>query len=130
MCAFFFFVLKLFLVAISHQLFCSTNPMQTLLPNARVLFDYTDGGASDSLDLIPPQNFWSMTAYGGQYYDYERDWFCLPATPPPQIKLGDDCNAMVYSFTVTSNRTMRSVMLETLSLEVVIGLMGVSVMTP
>ena len=108
----------------------STNPMQTLLPNAQIRFDFSDDGRPETIDLIPPMTFWSLSKYGGKYYDYGRDAFCLPVTPPAMVSLGTDCNAMVYSWNLLApGRTLRSVTLETLSLEVVVGLMGLTVMS-
>jgi len=87
-------------------------------------------GDPESIDLLPPRNFWSLSSYGGKYYDYGRDAHCLPATPPAMVSLGTDCNAMVYSWNLlTPGRMLRSVTLETLSLEVVIGLMGLTIMS-
>ena len=110
----------------------STNPMQTLLANARLVFNFTDGSA-EVLDLTPPKNFWCLSSYGGyaarNYYDYEHDGHCLPAVPPAQVRLGKDANAMVYNWNIVGmQRTLESVTLETLSFEVVIGLCAVSVM--
>lgn len=107
----------------------STNPMQTLLPNAQIRLMNAEGDEVSSLDLTPPTNFWSLSAYGGKYYDYDRDGFCLPPSPPPQVNLGADNNAMIYGFRVPPNSVVTSVVLETLSLEVVIGVYGISVQT-
>ena len=110
----------------------STNPMQTLLPNARIVFNFTDG-SSEALELTPPKNFWCLSNYGGDgarnYYDYEHDGHCLPSVPPRQVRLGSNANAMVYSWNIVgAQRELESITLETLSLEVVIGLCAVSVM--
>lgn len=103
----------------------STNPMQTLLANARLLFHYHNG-STDTLDLVPPANFWSLSPYGGVDYDYARDAFCLPATPPPAVQLGNNHRAMVYSWTLPQGASLSAVTLETLSSDVVIGLLGLS----
>jgi hypothetical protein len=99
--------------------------MQTRLANAAINFTYSGGGRVETLELIPPLNLWTLAPIGGQYYDYVRDGFCLPATPPPTMQLGKNNNANVYSWRATGE--MESVTVEALSLEVVIGLLAVSV---
>ena len=109
----------------------STNNMQTRLANARLNFSYThDQGeelvaATETLELIPPLNYWTLSPVAGVYYDYVRDGFCLPPTPPATVQLGDANNANVYSWRASAQ--MESVTLEAMSLEVVIGLVAVSV---
>ena len=66
-----------------------------------------------------------QTPIGGIDYDYERDGFCLPTVPPPTVQLGESNRAMVYSWRATAS--MARVTLEALSLEVVVGLLAVSV---
>jgi hypothetical protein len=61
-------------------------------------------------------------------YSYETDAFALPPTPPPTVQLGTNCRAMVLSWKLRLGVTLESITLETLSQDVVIGLMGVSVM--
>jgi beta-galactosidase len=104
----------------------STNPMQGRIANAVITFRYADG-KEERLDLVPPWNFWSMLPFGIDY-DYKKDGFALPKEPPPQVQLGKNCRAMVYGWTLRPEVELRDVTLETLSQEVVIGLMGVSVM--
>ncbi|MFH1024862.1 MAG: hypothetical protein V1809_15890 [Planctomycetota bacterium] len=107
----------------------STNPMQGRIANARLRFRYADG-AEETLDLIPPFNFWSLCPFGRVDYDYKRDVFALPKTPPPHMQLGENCRAMVYRWNLRPGVVLKDVTLETLSQEVVIGLMGVSLMNP
>jgi hypothetical protein len=107
----------------------STNPMQLRLANAVIRFHYADGG-TETLDLVPPMNFWSLCAFGRVDYDYSRDGFALPKEPPPQVQLGANCRAIVTGWRLRPDTTLRSVTLETLSQDVVIGLMGVSLMNP
>jgi hypothetical protein len=102
----------------------STTNMQTRLANAQINFEYTDGTA-ERLELVPPLNYWSLTPVAGTDYDYVRDGFCLPPVPPPTVQLGEANRAMVYSW--RAKAPMASVTLEALSLEVVIGLLAVSV---
>ena len=91
-----------------------------------IRLQYADG-ASDTLELVPPDNFWSLSTYGGADYDYARDAFALPETPPATVQLGENCRAMVLNRRMRPGVVLESVTLETLSQEVVIGLMGVSV---
>ena len=107
----------------------STNPMQTRIANAEVRFKYADGRI-EKLALVPPLNFWSLCPFGGTDYDYRDDAFCLPKEPPPTVQLGANCRAMVLSWKLRPGVTLEDVTLETLSQDVVIGLMGVSLMNP
>jgi hypothetical protein len=111
---------------VAWMLVCgSTNPMQTRIANAVLRFHYA-GGAEETLDLVPPLNFWSLCPLGGRDYLYERDGFCLPPEPPPTVQLGNNCRAMVLSWRLRPGAALESVTLEALSREVVIGLMGLS----
>jgi hypothetical protein len=103
----------------------TTFPMQTRIANAVLHFRYADG-ATEKLELIPPLNFWMLCPWGGEDYSYEHDAFCLPPQPPPQVQLGHNCRAMVLSWKLRPGVPLTSVTLETLSRDVVIGLMGVS----
>jgi hypothetical protein len=105
----------------------STNPMQSHIANAAVRFHYADGQI-ESLELVPPVNFWSLCRWGGVDYSYMLDAFCLPPRPPPTVQLGNDCRAMVLSWRLRPGVKLDSLTLETLSQDVVIGLMGVSLM--
>ncbi len=111
-------------------LLCGTTfPMQTRIANAEFRFRYADG-IVERLELIPPINFWMMCPWGGEDYSYEHDAFCLPKEPPPMVQLGNNCRAMVLSWKLRPDQKLESVTLETLSQEVVIGLMGLSLMNP
>ncbi|MDD5705630.1 MAG: hypothetical protein PHR35_06870, partial [Kiritimatiellae bacterium] len=107
----------------------STFPMQTRIANAEFRFRYADG-VEEKLELVPPLNFWSLCPWGGTDYNYDLDAFCLPAQPPPTVQLGGNCRAMVLSWRLRPGATLEAVTLETLSQDVVIGLMGVSLMNP
>jgi hypothetical protein len=63
---------------------------------------------------------------GGVDYDYDRDSFCLPHVPPASVQLGNNMRAMVYHVQARP-AVLNSVTLETLSLEVVVGLLSVSI---
>jgi len=107
----------------------STNPMQTRIANAEVRFRYADGQV-EKLELVPPLNFWTLCPFGGADYDYRSAAFCLPKEPPPTVQLGNNCRAMVLSWKLRPRVKLEKLTLETLSQEVVIGLMGVSLMNP
>jgi len=106
-----------------------TPPMQGRIANAVVRFRYADG-QEEKLELVPPLNFWSLCPFGGTDYDYQRDGFALPKTPPPQVHLGTNCRAMVYGWNLRRGTALTSVTLETLSQEAIIGMMGVTLMNP
>ncbi len=115
----------------------STNVMQCQIANAVIRLQYADG-KTDSLELVPPINYWNLstidshaTAPGqGSRTDYtaEIDRFCLPAKFPETVQLGENCRAMLLNLKLRSGVALKSVTLETLSQEVVVGLMGITVM--
>jgi hypothetical protein len=107
----------------------STPPTQGRVANAVLRFRYADG-EEEKLELTPPENFWSLCRFGKCDYDARRDGFALPKPPPPQVQLGDNCRAMVYGWRLRRGVLLKDVQLETLSQEVVVGLMGVSLMNP
>jgi hypothetical protein len=107
----------------------STNPMQGRIANAVLRFRYADG-QEETLELVPPLNFWSLCPFARQDYDYKRDGFALGTEPPLQVQLGTNCRAMVYGWKLRPGVELKEVGLETLSQEVVIGLMGISIMNP
>jgi len=107
----------------------TTNPMQLQIANAVLRFRYADG-SEETLDLVPPRNFWSLARFGRVDYDYTRDGFVLPKDPPPLVQLGTDCRAVLAGWKLRPGVKLDSITLETLSPEVVIGLMGVSIMNP
>ena len=80
-----------------------------------------------NLDRVPAAK---LARFGRVDYDYKRDGFVLPKDPPPQVRLGADCRAIVAGWKLRPGVKLDSVTLETLSPEVVIGLMGVSIMNP
>jgi hypothetical protein len=80
----------------------SSDVLQTRLANAVLRFRYTDGSA-ESMDLVPPINFWSLGPWGNNDYDYATDAFCLPPTPPPTVQVPLSCVANV----MRCNRLLR-----------------------
>ena len=115
----------------------STNIMQCRIANAVIRLNYGDG-QTDSLELVPPVNYWNLstidshaTAPGqGSRIDYtsEIDRFCMPAKFPETVQLGENCRAMLLNRKLRKNQILKSITLETLSQEVVVGMMGISVM--
>lgn len=108
----------------------STNPMQCRIANAELRMKYADG-VVETLELVPPLNYWNVCPLRiSDDYNYERDVFCLPKTPPATVQLGKNCRAMLLNRRLRPNVELESVTLETLSQEVVVGLMGVTIMNP
>jgi hypothetical protein len=105
----------------------STNPMQSQIANAVLRLQYADGNA-DSLELVPPLNYWTLCPCNGSEAPWGNDAFCLPQELPRTVQLGKNCRAMVLNLKLRKNVGLESVSLETLSQEVVVGLMGVTVM--
>jgi hypothetical protein len=66
----------------------------------------------------------------GLDYNYQRDGFCLPKVPPATVQLGRNCRAIVLNWRLRPGVALKSVQLEVQSQQVVIGLMGVTIMEP
>ena len=111
--------------AISFLIAGTTNPMEVRIPNGRITITYSDN-SSENIDLIPPFNFWTICPIDGIDYDYNRDGFALPKTPPATVQLGKNCRANVITYRLRPNATVKTVALETLSNQVVIGMMGIT----
>lgn len=115
----------------------STNVMQNQIANAVIHLNYADG-ITDSLELIPPVNYWNLstidshaTAPGQDSrtdYTSKVDQFCMPDIFPEIVNLGENCRAMLLNLKMRKNVELKSVTLETLSQEVVVGLMGITIM--
>jgi hypothetical protein len=115
----------------------STNVMQCRIANAVIRLNYADG-VVDSLELVPPVNYWNLSTIDshatapGQFsrndYTVETDRFCMPEKFPETVQLGENCRAMLLNLKLRPGVELKSVSLETLSQEVVVGLMGISVM--
>ncbi len=107
----------------------STNPMEVRIANAVLRFEYADG-VKEELELVNPMNFWSLCPFEFSDYDYAIEGFSLPKVPPSQVQLGTNCRAMVYGWKLRPGVELKQVTLESLSQEVIIGLMGVSICKP
>ncbi len=105
----------------------TTDPMEVRIANAELRLRYADG-VVEKLELVPPFNFWTLCPFGGVDYDYQRDGFALPKVPPSTVQLGKNCRGVALPWRLRSGVPLKSVTLETLSQEVVVGLMGVTVM--
>jgi hypothetical protein len=115
----------------------STNVMQCQIANAVIRLNYADG-QTDSLELVPPVNYWNLstinsnaTAPGqGSRNDYtsEIDKFCMPEELPETVQLGENCRAMLLNLKMRENVKLKSITLETLSQEVVVGLIGATIL--
>ena len=69
-----------------------------------------------------------MMSDKGWYYRKDTDAFCLPDPSPPMVQLGSECRAMVLNRAMRPEEVLEYVELETLSQEVVVGLMGLTIM--
>ncbi len=104
----------------------TTNNMQTRIANGVFHIRYQDG-TEESLELIHPFNYWTLSDHKHTYL-IERDRFALPDPLPTRIQLGTNCRAMLLNRSLKPGIPVESVRLEALSQEVVIGLMGLTVM--
>ncbi len=115
----------------------STNVMQCQIANAVIRLNYVDG-TTDSLELIPPVNYWNLSLISSQAtapgqdsrsdYTAREDRFCMPARLPERVQLGENCRAMLLNLKMRKGIELKSVTLETLSQEVVVGLMGITLL--
>jgi len=109
----------------------TTNFMQTRIANAIIRINYANG-LKDSIEIVPPINFWSLNGmYRGNnspndYYSIKHRW-PLREGMPEIVQLGKDCRAVLLGYNILPGQTIESITLEALSQEVVIGLMGVTV---
>ena len=107
----------------------TTNPMEVRIANAEMCLKYADG-VVEKLEIVPPFNFWTLCPFSGVDYEYGRDGFSLPKVPPTTVQLGKNCRAVALPWRLRPGVALKSVTLETLSDEVIVGLMGVTVMNP
>lgn len=104
----------------------TTNQMQTRIANGVFHIRYTDG-SEESLELIHPLNYWTLSDHKHTYLP-DRDPYAYPDPLPSRLQLGTNCRAMVLNRCLKPGIPVESVCLEALSQEVVIGLMGLTVM--
>ena len=111
--------------------------MQCHIANAIIKMKYADG-TIDTLQLIPPYNYWTLAAINsvpgaaGQMsrndYTAAMDSFCVPKPWPETVQLGENCRAILLNQKLKKGVVLESISLETLSQEVVVGLMGITIM--
>jgi hypothetical protein len=119
----------------------STNPMQSSMTNGAVIIGYTDG-TNDTLLLKNPQTWWPIEQ------DYFEDGYAFTtnAARPVRVhlktgkvvsilddpdnryngKMIDGGAANVLDLPLQKNKTLKELRLQTWSNDVVIGLMGVT----
>ncbi len=106
----------------------TTNPMQVRIANATIRLIYADG-VEQSIDLVPPFNFWTLCPINRADYNLRRDAFAI-GTPPPLVQLGQNCRGTVVGHRIRPGVTLKSVTIDAKSPEVVVGIMAASVMNP
>jgi hypothetical protein len=121
----------------------STNPMQSRMTNGKVIVNYTDG-TSEELELKNPENWWPIE----QDYFVDGKAFMTNAPKPPRVYLKsgiisrtfDDYKAIkgfanngidggagtVLDLPLNPAKTLKSLSLQTITNDVVIGLMSVT----
>jgi hypothetical protein len=115
----------------------STTVMQCRIPNAVLRLQYADG-REDALELVPPFNYWNLSPITanarapGQNartdYTDPVDAFAVPKPWPETVQLGANCRAVLLNRRLPPQAVLAAITLETLSQEVVVGLMGVTLM--
>ena len=100
----------------------TTNQMQTGIANGQIVLRYSDG-VEERHDIHHPNDFWDVAGD----YNYPIDGFSLPKTPPPTLQLDEGSRAVAMVLPLRSGQKLREVELETLSMEVIIGLMALSI---
>jgi hypothetical protein len=120
----------------------STNPMQSQLTNGEIVVEYTDGTA-DTLALRNPENWWPIDQ------DYYTDGFAFALQQPRPMRVhlktgklvsGEESKAKyngkkidggaatVLDMLIDPSKTLKSITLKTIANDVVIGLMGISLL--
>jgi hypothetical protein len=117
----------------------STTVMQSRIANAVLRLRYADG-SEDRFELVPPFNYWNLSPITanarapGQSartdYTDADDVFAVPKPWPETVALGGNCRAILLHRRLRPGVVLQSAGLETLSQEVVVGLMGVTLMNP
>jgi hypothetical protein len=123
----------------------STHHMQSRIANGEVFFEYADG-TFERLELINPQTWWPIE----QDYYIDDFAFQVPGARPPRLHLKDGSEPSESYQVLSKNRTnlieggaatlldlpldpakeLRSMTVRTLSNDVVIGLMGLTLVRP
>jgi len=114
----------------------STSPMLCGVENAKLTFAYTDG-TRDELPLVNPKNYISLCAYperasAGHIMIKRNDVFnpidgdLMKDFTPEIVQLGENIRAMAIRWTLPEDRTLERVSLRASTRDVVVGLMGVT----
>ena len=120
----------------------STNPMQSQLTNGEIVVEYADGTV-DMLALRNPENWWPIDQ------DYYTDGFAFALQQPRPMRVhlktgklvsGEESKAKyngkkidggaatVLDMLIDPSKTLKSITLKTIANDVVIGLMGISLL--
>jgi hypothetical protein len=102
----------------------SASHMQMMVAHGVLRLKYADG-TEDSLELIHPNNYLTLE----NAYDSPREQWPLRNSKAVRVELGQNCRAELVNLRLKPGVELESVTLETLSQEVVVGLMGVTVMS-
>jgi hypothetical protein len=121
----------------------TTNPMQSRMVNGLIRVNYTDG-SSDLLELRNPENWWPIEQ------DYYVDGFAFTTDAPRPIRVSlksgteipanykytgikgfsnfgiEGGAATVLNMYLNKNKTLKNLVLKSVANDVVIGLMGVT----
>jgi hypothetical protein len=99
-----------------------TNPMQSGVVNGRVVFHLAEG-RQETLELVNPSNLsWCVTHYPNRYGPL--------GLIQPAVRLGEHTYATLYSVPLPERAMVESVSVEAVCNESVIGLMGLTLVTP
>ncbi|MFQ3549825.1 MAG: DUF4450 domain-containing protein [Armatimonadota bacterium] len=101
----------------------SASHMQTKLCHGTIKLKYIDG-VEDTLELVYPKNYLNVA----MSYSNPRDKFGLTDPLPERVELGGNCLPMLLNLKLRKDVKVEKVILETQSPEVVVGLMGLTVM--
>jgi len=94
----------------------SCMPWQNFIPNGRIAVNYQDG-TQQILDLIPPYNYDCLI----------REHFAETTHMEP---LDKDCHADILDILTEPNKTIANIEFSCVVIETIIGVMGVTVVTP
>ncbi|HSD08234.1 MAG TPA: hypothetical protein VLC96_13380, partial [Flavobacterium sp.] len=119
----------------------STNPMQSRMTNGKIVVNYTDG-SQDVLELKNPENWWPIE----QDYFVDGKAFMINATKPPRVYLKSGVVSRTFNdyktikgfadngieggagtvldLPLNPSKTLKSFSLQTITNDVVIGLMS------
>ncbi len=114
----------------------STNPNLCGIENARLIFRYADG-TEETLPLVNPRNYIQLSPYTERAptkgYEVRRDVFnpydeeLLENFTPEVLPLGENLRALLLRWPLKEDCVLRSVTVETVSPDVVAGVMGITV---